>query len=280
MSRPQKQCIFCDNPANSKEHFWPGWMHELLPQLPDPRHNRKLREYHPKVGHSESGVTDRQGGLETIRIRVVCEGCNNDWMNQLEDAARPLLTTIILGTPASLDAVEMAVVARWIALKCIVAEHAVPNYELTPRVDRVALREHGTIPEYFRIYLINHTVKRGAGYFRHSLGLSLTGPPTDPPAWGTPKNIQTISFFLGRIFIHLNASRIDDYSIESRYILPQIWDACRIWPLQHSGLTWPRRPLLDANGIAVVASALARIIDASDITWLDPIRPPRGNRVG
>lgn len=280
MSRPQKQCIFCDNPANSKEHFWPGWMHELLPQLPDPRHSRKLHEYHPKVGRSESGVTDRQGGLETIRIRVVCKACNSGWMNRLEDEARPFLTPLILGTPVTLNAVEMTVVARWIALKCIVAEHTVPNYELTPRADRVALREHGIIPEYFRIYLINHTVPNAAAYFRHSLALSLTGPPADPPAWGTAKNIQTVSFFLGRIFVHLNAARIDNYSIESRYILPQIWDECRIWPFQHFRLTWPRRPLVDGNGIAIIASALAEIMDVSQITWLDPTRPPRGNPVG
>lgn len=255
-------------------------MHELLPQLPDPRHSRKLHEYHPKVGRSESGVTDRPGGLETVKIRVVCDTCNNGWMNRVEKDARQFLTPLVQGIPVSLNVVEMTVVARWIALKCIVAEHAVPNYELTPRADRVALRELGTIPEYFRIYLIDHTVKHGIGYFRHSLGLSLTGPPSEPPAWGTPKNIQTISFFLGRILIHLNAAGIDNYSIESRYLLPQIWNECRIWPFQHFQLTWPRRPLVDDDGVIVVASALAEIMDASNIIWLDPTPLSRGNSVG
>jgi hypothetical protein len=280
MSRPQKQCIFCDNPANSKEHFWPEWMHDLLPQLPDPRHNRELHEYHPKVGRSKSGVNDRPGGLQTIKIRVVCDACNNGWMNRIEREARPFLTQLINGAQISLNAVEMAVVARWIAVKCIVAEHATPNYELTPRADRVVLREHGVLPEYFRVYLINHKVAHGIGYVRHSLGLSLDGPPSDPPAWGTPKNVQTISFFLGRILVHLNAARIDNYSIESRYLLPQIWNECRIWPFQRPRMTWPRRPLLDDNGVTVVASALAEIIAAADITWLDPTHPPRGNRIG
>jgi hypothetical protein len=279
MSRPQKQCIFCDNPANSKEHFWPAWMHELLPQLPDPRHSRMLREYHPKTGHFESGVKDRPGGLETIKMRVVCDACNNGWMNVSEDAVRPFLTPLIKGNPITLNAIEMTIVARWIALKCIVAEHATPNYELTPRADRVALRERGTLPEYFRVYLINHDNPHGIGFMRSSFGLSLTGPPSNPPAWGTPKNIQTTSFFLGRIFVHLNAARIDDYSIEGRYLMPEIWEECRIWPFQRIQMTWPRRPLLDSKGVVTVASALAMIINASGIEWHDPIHPPKGVRI-
>ena len=219
-------------------------MHDLLPQLPDPRHNRELHEYHPKLGLSESGIKDRPGGLHTVKIRVVCSECNTVWMNQLEKKARPFLTALIKGSIVTLNAGEMTVVARWIALKCIIAEHSVPNYELTPRADRVALRE-GIIPPYFRVYLINHKEPHGIGYFRHSLGLSLDGPPSIPPARGMPKNIQTVSFFLGRIFVHLNAARIDNYSIESRYLLTQIWDECRIWPFQRLPLTWPRRPMID-----------------------------------
>lgn len=280
MSRPQKQCIFCDNPANSKEHFWPGWMHELLPQLPDPRHNRRLREYHPKRGHFESGPKDRPGGLETLKLRVVCADCNNGWMNRREDEARPFLTALIEGNEIQLNAFQMTIVARWIAIKCVVAEHSTPNYYLTPRADRVILREEGIIPPYFRIYLINHRLKHGIGFFRHSLGLSLTGPPSDPPAWGTPKNVQTVSFFLGRIMVHLNAARIDDYSIESRYLIPAVWDECRIWPFQRLRMVWPRRPLLDERGVMTLASALLRIMEASDIVWLDPIRTPRGNPIG
>jgi hypothetical protein len=280
MSRPQKKCVFCDKPANSKEHFWPEWMHELLPQLPDPRHNRRLHEFHPKVGHMQSGVNHRTGGVETIKFRVVCENCNNGWMSGREEEARPFLTSLINGTPIVLSTVEMTVVARWIAIKCIVAEHSVRDYYLTPEADRFALRQHGTVPEYFRVYLINHNLKHGIGYMRHSLGLSLSGPPTDPPAWGTPKNIQTISFFLGRIMVHLNAARIPNYSIESRYDVPGVWDKCRIWPFQDVKMVWPRRPLLDNDGIMVVATALSKIMETSQLTWLDPVRPPKGRPVG
>jgi hypothetical protein len=269
MSRPQKQCIFCDNPANSKEHFWPEWMHELLPQLPDPRHNRKIHEYHPKVGHTESGVEHRPGGVHTIKLRVLCNDCNTVWGRGLEEEVRPLLTPLIEGTPVALDHSQMAVIARWITLKCILGEHASPNRSMTPEADRFAFRKNGTIPEYFRIYVINHNVTHGIGFKRHSLGLSLTGPPSDPPEWGTPKNVQTISFLLGRILVHLNASRIENYTIESRYrtVPINVWDCCRIWPFQHHEMVWPRRPLLDLGGIESVSGALEIALSGATIHW-------------
>src|SRR3989337_3115102 len=118
--RPQKQCIFCDQPANSKEHFWPEWMHSLLPQLPDPTHGREVHDYNPHTGVKKRGVRGRPGAVHTIKIRAVCETCNNGWMNCLEQDVRPFLTPLIEATPVALDYEQMAVIARWIALKCIV----------------------------------------------------------------------------------------------------------------------------------------------------------------
>ncbi len=258
MSRPQKQCIFCTNPANSKEHFWPEWMHELLPQLPDPRHNRKAYHYHPKVGTIEEGASHRPGALHTIKIRAVCATCNTGWMRNLEEAARPFLTPLIKGSLIALGVEQGTIVARWVALKCIVAEHASRDTTLTPETDRFALRDRGAIPDYFQIYLINHNIKHGIRYNRHSVGISLTGPVSNPPPWGRPKNVQSISFLLGRILVHLNASRIENYTIESRYrTFPiNVWETCRLWPFVGNNMVWPRRPLLDRGGVSSVSSAL------------------------
>ena len=267
--RPQKQCIFCSNPANSKEHFWSEWMHPLLPELPDPRHGRRVTNFHPSEGRREEGIDGRSGGLETIKIRVVCDACNSTWMNRLESEVRPLITPIIEGSPVALDFEQMAVIARWITLKCIVAEHGTRDTDVTPRHDRIAFQENGSIPQYFHIYMANHNMEHATGFHRHSLCLSLKSPAPDPPLMGAAKNIQTISFMLGRVFVHLNAARINDYSIESRYLGPSFWAESRIWPLQHHDMVWPRRPLLDQHGIGSISGALEAIIAASTLTWGD-----------
>ncbi|HST36457.1 MAG TPA: hypothetical protein VLK25_07500, partial [Allosphingosinicella sp.] len=176
-SNAPRQCIFCEGPATSKEHFWPGWMHDLLPAVPDPKHDRRLYSFHPITGVREEGPQAKPGSIHTIKIRAVCAQCNNGWMSQLEQEARPFLTPLINGTPIVLDAKQLEVVARWITLKSIVAEHAARNNFLTPRDDRVAFKERGTIPAYFRIYCANHNMTDAAGYIRHTSDLRLDPGP-------------------------------------------------------------------------------------------------------
>jgi hypothetical protein len=97
------------------------------------------------------------------------------------------------------------------------------------------------------------------------IALSSEGP--SPPLADTPNNIQTISFLLGGILIHLNAARIDDFVLENRVFIPQVWNVCRIWPFQHFEVVWPHRPLLDGDGIETVADCLGTYMRASEIVW-------------
>jgi hypothetical protein len=210
--------------------------------------------------------------VETIKVRAVCVACNNGWMNRLEGEARPFLTPLIMGTPIALDFIQMSIVARWIALKCIVSEHSSGNADLTPRHDRFAFRENGIIPDYFRIYLINHNVPEGAWFNRHSLRLAVNQSEFDPPLMGARKTIQTITFVLGRVLVHLNAARIKDYTIESRFRTQpvNVWDQCRLWPIKDGAGRWPRQPTLNAEGVRTVSTALAHIIGAANINWGEP----------
>jgi hypothetical protein len=244
-------------------------MHDLLPQLPDPRHGRRVVTEHPTKGLREYGVEGRSGAVHTVKIRAVCHRCNNGWMNRLEHSARPFLTPLINGTPVVLDFEQMLVVARWMTMKCIVAEHSSRDDALTPEPDRSALRENGTIPDYFHIYVISHCMPPQTGYVRHSSCVSLNSPTPNPPLLGMAKNIQTISFVLGSVVVHLNASRVKDYTIESRFRTEPInvWQHCRIWPFQDFEMVWPRRPMLDGNGIRTVSTAWAKIRAASPVTW-------------
>lgn len=268
-TKVRKLCIFCDRAADSKEHFWPEWMHELLPQLPDPRHSRQSFTYHPSGAQDTRGVDGRQGAVHTIKMRVVCSDCNNGWMNRLERDVRPFLTPLIEWQPIALDFEQMAVIARWIAVKCIVAEHADADTSVTPKVDRIAMREHGTIPAHFRIYAANHNVQNSCWYYRHSVCLGANGPVIDPPLDGTSRNVQTISFTLGGLFVHVNAARAQDFEIESWHSIPLFHQNSRLWPFQHHEMVWPRRPLLDLKGMGLIAGTLTTIIEASNLTWID-----------
>lgn len=261
-------CIFCGRNANSKEHFWPTWLHPLIVK-PDPeqRHSRQSIKFHPSTGERVTGPENRQGGVHTIRIRAVCTDCNSGWMNRLEADARPIVTalatagTIIMGEP------ELYTLAKWITLKCLVAEWAAPETAMTPQSYRTTFMDSGAIPDFFRIYVTLNVSGSELGYIRHShcAALSMDGPV--PPLDGTTQNVQTLSFLLGKAFVHVNAIRLDGFELETKAIIPLVWNNARVWPLQHVPMVWPRRPALERNGIKMVSECLESYIQASKPIW-------------
>ena len=178
---------------------------------------------------------------------------------------------MITGEPLVMDFEQMAVVARWVTLKAIVAEHSGKRVVLTPRADRIAFKERGKIPAYFNIYIANHNMVDAAGYARHTRDLRLNGLTYDPPLFDATCNVQTISLMLGRVFVHLNAARVANFSIESRYAIPTFYGNSRIWPVQHDEMVWPRRPLLDRSGMAMISGSLATLQSAANVIWVDPV---------
>ena len=255
MSKPQKQCIFCDNPAGSKEHIWSSWMHDLLEGQAGGTYNRHTITRWPDGRVEKTGPAGKSGGVFNIQVRAVCSSCNSGWMNRAEGAVKPFLGKMIKGDPVTLNAEQIAALARWCAQKFVVMEHAAHETTLIPRSDRVALKEHGVIPPYFRIYVANHVSSSKSGSVRHSHTLALSDEGPTPPLDATERNIQTISLLMGRLFIHLNAARVDGFDIESRYFVTKVWDECRIWPDPNCSLSWPSRPLLDNSGLSMVSTA-------------------------
>jgi hypothetical protein len=264
-----KKCIFCDANANSEEHFWSQWMHTLLPQMDSPQHKRQRFDFHPKSGLVEK-ITKRQGHVHTIRIRTVCKNCNNGWMNQLEQLARPLLTPLIQGDPVALDHEQTSVIARWAALKCMVVEHTDQQGSITPRADKVAFRDSALIPPYFRIYLASHKCSSRVGSTRHTHCLSLNGTAPNPPLEGTTHNIQTLTFILGSVFIHINCARIADFELERSVLIPSLYRTSRIWPLDHYEMIWPRAPMFDCGTVRQISNTLDFFINAHRSRWIDP----------
>lgn len=191
-------------------------------------------------------------------------------MNRLEEAVRPLISPLIRGEPVTLDAEQTSVISRWIAMKCIVAEHSAPDRALTPRADREALRTDETIPPYFRIYLANQS-EHGVAYFRNSQLMAVGGPMLQLPEAGMPKNIQTITFLLGRVFVHVVASRVINFELEQYVSIPKLYLTSRIWPPDHREMAWSHKPIFSPKEVGVIARSLGRFFAAqSKKTWLPP----------
>ena len=101
------------------------------------------------------------------------------------------------------------------------------------------------------------------------MALSTEGPK--PPLGGMSKNIQTTTIVLGRLFIHLNAARVDGFEIESRYKIFRVWNECRIWPDGPDSRRWPHRPLIDDDGLSMVANTLGTLFSGPNTTWFETL---------
>lgn len=267
MNKLRRTCIFCNNYVDSKEHVWPTWMHELLDGNPMGKYNRQTINRHPSGAEEVSGPTGKPGNVFNIQVRAVCRQCNNGWMSIKEGEVKPFLELMVAGTPVTITSAQVELLAKWCALKFIVMEHSSVGTSLTPLSDRIAFKENGDIPPYFRIYVGNHLSKARSAAARHSHTLSLSPNGPVPPLDGTNRNIQTISIILGRIFIHINAARIDGFSIEDNYFVTRIWDECRIWPDPNCALSWPHRPAPDNEGLFAISNALQAISSSPNVKW-------------
>lgn len=264
----RKVCIFCDNPVTSKEHIWSKWMHPLLDGNKF-GYNRQTITRWPDHKEHISGPLGKPGNVSDIQVRAVCKTCNNGWMNRQEQLVRPFFEPMIKGENTLLNSEQLRELSVWCAIKFIVMEHSAIGTAVTPRDARLKLREEGKIPEYFRIYTGNHNSKSLSGAVRHSHTISLSAVGPKPDLNGTDKNIQTITLLMGRLFIHLNAARVDGFEIEKAFWISRVWDECRIWPNANCSLTWPRRPLLSDTGLAMIANTLDTLFTSGKVTWLD-----------
>lgn len=268
--RPQfaRKCVFCEtNNANSREHFYSEWMHDLLPIGPQGTYTGEIIDEHPKTREvTRHDKRVKPGELYTKKMKVVCGTCNNEWMSGIEEAVKPLLVPFIKGDAITLDADQLKLVAQWATLKTMVCEHDNRGTEVTPQTDRTAFMADGVIPAYFNIYLLSHNSPSRIGYVRTSQTVSLTPDGPVPPLEDRRKNTQQISVILGSAMLHVNAARVDGFSIENNLDMPAVVSR-RIWPPNIVPLTWPDDPILTGDQMRELAYAMDKIMAQPRANW-------------
>lgn len=244
-------------------------MHDLLPTEQNPRYSIPVHTYTPWEGEQTSGRMNAQGSILSTRIRAVCDNCNNRWMNQIEGRAKPFLTALIKGEPIVLDYEQMQMIAEWVALKVMVVEHQTHNTAVTTSALRAAFKARRKIPDYFRIYIGSHDGPPMAALYRDSRCISYRGLEFDPPLGGVPNNIQSITMYLGKVFVYVNAARVNGFEIEKGLIIPPLYSQ-RIWPFMHHELVWPSKPAFTVKQVNDIANGLNRLLNEIGTLWVKP----------
>jgi hypothetical protein len=119
--------LFCPNPVDSCEHIWSDWI------LKDLKLGSRIQI---KFGNSFAKWVDDP----EVKIKCVCQKCNNGWMSDIEGENKPHMLAIMNDKPTILTPTEQKSLARWTILKAMVIDGArpkqrIPFYSLSERLD-------------------------------------------------------------------------------------------------------------------------------------------------
>lgn len=272
MSKSPRTCVFCGRTGLSKEHIWSRWTHQLVPATKSGTHERGLATGIPgRTSHTLERLKPYQGSVNTISFRVVCERhCNNGWMSSLELLAKPILTPLICGESCSLTVAQQKTIARWVATKVIVAEHAQRELAATSAQQRREVMDDMVAPSTWQIWLAKHNSLqwRAGGYHRQAVTLGTVDPETGrptPPNGSLAKNTQVVTFGLGELLIYVVQTSVPD--LGRFQMTGQLYEALRQVSPSTDTIEWPGGVVLSDLHINHVTTAFDRY--ASQLTWID-----------
>ncbi|GEM_PF-1292437 len=100
-----RECIFCQGRANTEEDVWPQWLTKLFPPS-----DISFRE-----GEIGGRILPRWQSKTTklLKVRCVCQKCNNGWMSQTENAIKPVIKSILDNRMKAVDASSQVHIAVW-----------------------------------------------------------------------------------------------------------------------------------------------------------------------
>jgi len=140
-----RQCLFCESDANSGEHMFPLW---LLRRFDTPSGVRVSLE------RGSRQLPEWKMACHDHRVRFVCTACNNGWMSNLENSAKPVLERLLSDQSTVLDPKDQSIIAAWSA-KCAMVFEVLRDgkeYFYTAE-DRSDLKTRQNVPNHTVIYV-------------------------------------------------------------------------------------------------------------------------------
>lgn len=113
-----RTCVFCGRSPVTREHVWPRWA-------------RVVWETEGQLPHFQQVVQEDRADLSrdwrqhacSTTVTVVCQACNNGWMADLEQRAKPMLEPMLQGRGRQLHAGGQRTLAAWALKTAMMIEH-------------------------------------------------------------------------------------------------------------------------------------------------------------
>jgi hypothetical protein len=251
MARPQRFCIFCGRPGLTHEHVWPDWLKQYIPKdMTD--YTALTATIHPT--HSELRRKKQPGDIRSRRLRIVCKECNNGWMSRLQENAKPSLLHLVQGEVTAFDVPTQSLLSSSVAMFVMVAEYFDPYKVTTSQEQRTYLFENGRAPSSnWRIWIGDYQRSKWVGHLAH-FAVPISSPEYVPEIMdnGLPRpNTQTMTFVVGRLYVHVASSMTDIFENWRLYRTDLL---AQIWPIQRNIIGWPLKAMTDRDADNIAAA--------------------------
>jgi hypothetical protein len=152
MARRSGKCVFCGgNGKMSDEHVWSDWLQKIIPK------SEFRFESHYGIRTNDGTILPdkvfkrRQGAVHSKKARCVCRKCNNGWMSNIVNAAKPFATKLALGEQITVEPDAQAKLSSWLALWAVAANHIAKTRHKIPRNDIDYIYVNRTPPPHWYI---------------------------------------------------------------------------------------------------------------------------------
>jgi hypothetical protein len=134
-----RTCLFCDQKATTSEHLLSEWILDLL---------GSSFSAEAWLGKNRERRTWRgRGPSAQLKVKWLCDGCNNGWMSDLETKVRYLLGPLIHDLSIPLDRSAQQLIATWCVKTSMVTEAVGPPQGwFYTRAEREHLRATLSLP--------------------------------------------------------------------------------------------------------------------------------------
>jgi hypothetical protein len=219
-----KPCIFCGDPADSKEDLFPRWILKRV----------KTREsLYRQVGNAPPEITENQ----EVRVPCVCTKCNTTWMSRMESTVKKFLGPMIEDFSLPLDPQNQRNLSEW-AVKCAMCNDTVDSH---PRfftdAECHAFKQKRTIPEGTLVF-----AARFIGRSLDSNGVDFT--LTEPKSGALLVRAHIYNVLVGHVVLQVlswhpepaHQGKIIRFAVRKG---PWSQFTIQVWPARNKPLTWP-----------------------------------------
>jgi hypothetical protein len=213
-------------------------------------------------------IRRQQGTMTTIKVKIVCQKCNNEWMSEIVDKAKPIVRSLLLGKSMVINPTQQRELATWIALCCITAEYLPGNDIVVPASHRRYLFRHHRPPEEFSIFIGHFSGRKHDQFYRqraYYLRESLNSLPNssvpvefeDAGPFNTIESIFILAAILSYTFMTTSSPRnsVTFETWANPDILIRIWPPRRFWPFPAKRVIWPPETSIDDSTIEPLTDA-------------------------